>query len=66
MPKTLVSPSLPDRPLIVDEVAEYLHLCKATVRREAHRGNLRGYKVAGNSWRFHGPDVEAYLSGGAR
>ena len=53
---------LPDRLLDVDEVADFLDCCPATVRREANRGRLRGMKV-GSRWRFQPDDVAAYLDG---
>lgn len=53
---------LPSRALDVDEVAEFLHVCTATVRREVKRGRLRATKV-GTVWRFKPDDVQAYLDG---
>jgi excisionase family DNA binding protein len=53
---------LPDRLLDIDEVAEFLHCCTATVRREAKRGRLRGTKV-GACWRFRPEAIAAYLDG---
>ena len=53
---------LPDRLLDVDEVADILNCCTATVRREVTRGRLRGTQV-GSRWRFQPEDVAAYLDG---
>lgn len=54
--------ALPNRALDVDEVAAVLHVCTATVRREAQRGHLRGRHI-GRRWRFMPADVLAYLDG---
>ncbi|MEN3223394.1 helix-turn-helix domain-containing protein [Mycolicibacterium porcinum] len=51
---------IPNHALDVDEVAEIVNVCAATVRREAKRGNLRGIKV-GHVWRFMPDDLRAYL-----
>ena len=51
---------LPDRLLNVEEAAQILHCCRATVRREANRGHLRGQKV-GQCWRFAPEDLLRYL-----
>lgn len=56
------SVALPNRALDVDEVAEYLNVCTATVRREVKRGSLRGTKV-GSVWRIQSADLLAYLDG---
>jgi excisionase family DNA binding protein len=63
MPSFSTTPvELPNRALDVDEVAEFLNVCAATVRREVKRGRLRGIKV-GQVWRFKPADVLAYLDG---
>ncbi len=51
---------LPDHLLTVGEAAQFLHCCRATVRREAIRGHLRGQKV-GQCWRFAPEDLLRYL-----
>jgi excisionase family DNA binding protein len=48
--------------LDVDEVADKLGCCNATVYREVKRGRLRAAKV-GSRWRFRPDDVDAYLAG---
>lgn len=53
---------LPDPLLDIDEVADFLGLCRATVRRETARGHLRGQKVAGRL-RYKRDDVLAYADG---
>ncbi|OBI07066.1 helix-turn-helix domain-containing protein [Mycobacterium scrofulaceum] len=44
----------------IDGAAGFLGCCRATVRREYHRGNLRGFKV-GQRFRFNIEDLQAYL-----
>ena len=46
------------------EVAAFLRVHIASVRRWARSGQLRGYRLGGRGdWRFHRKDVMAFLSG---
>jgi excisionase family DNA binding protein len=48
------------------EAAEHARSSEATLRREAKRGRLRGYKIGGRRvWRFKAEDVDAWLEGRA-
>jgi excisionase family DNA binding protein len=46
------------------EVADFLRVHIASVRRWARSGQLRGYRLGGRGdWRFHRRDVMAFLRG---
>ncbi len=46
------------------EVADFLRVHIASVRRWARSGQLRGYRLGGRGdWRFHRKDVMAFLRG---
>jgi excisionase family DNA binding protein len=46
------------------EVADFLRVHIASVRRWARSGQLRGYRLGGRGdWRFHRKDVMSFLSG---
>ena len=47
--------------MTAQEVADYLGISEATVRRYLNRGKIKGYRL-GNRWRIKRDDVEAYLS----
>ena len=47
--------------MTAQEVADYLGINEATVRRYLNRGKIKGYRL-GNRWRIRREDVEAYLS----
>lgn len=43
------------------EAAEYLGVCRETVRRELERGKLRGFK-AGKHWRVEREELDRYMN----
>lgn len=45
----------------VAEIAEYLGVCRVTVRRMAQRGEFRGAARMGRDWRVPAASVAAYL-----
>ena len=51
---------MPDEILSVDDAAKYLKVKSTTIRRQAERGDLPGFKI-GNRWRFRMKDIERYI-----
>jgi excisionase family DNA binding protein len=49
--------------MTVDQVADYLQVRPATVRKKARQGLLPGAKI-GRDWRFRKADLDAWLSAG--
>jgi len=49
-----------DEILSVDDAAKYLKVKSTTIRRQAERGNLPGFKI-GNRWRFRMKDIERFI-----
>ena len=56
----LVSKTMTDEILTLQEVAEYLKLAEKTAYRLAAEGKLPGFKVGG-SWRFKESDIEKWI-----
>jgi excisionase family DNA binding protein len=49
-----------DKILSVDDAAKYLKVKSTTIRRQAERGDLPGFKI-GNRWRFRMKDIERFI-----
>ncbi|MCU0643845.1 MAG: helix-turn-helix domain-containing protein [bacterium] len=49
-----------DEILSVDDAAKYLKVKSTTIRRQAERGDLPGFKI-GNRWRFRMKDIESFI-----
>lgn len=49
-----------DEILSVEDVAKYLKVQSTTIRRQAERGDLPGFKI-GNRWRFRMKDIDRFI-----
>jgi excisionase family DNA binding protein len=49
-----------DEILSVEDAAKYLKVQSTTIRRQAERGDLPGFKI-GNRWRFRMKDIDRFI-----
>lgn len=55
------STTAPSRLWTVEEVAAYLNLAPETIRAMARNGVIPAMKAGKRLWRFHAPDIQAWL-----